>query len=150
MPTTPLPEGFQQDRPVGITATSRSSHACARHGLEGPMIPCAGVREIPGGLRAPAPLEDPVRLQAQLASNLALAVNQALTASTPKTARSRPSAARRRGRVRPCSSTARSRPGERQARRSQVRACARGCQATPPPPACVNRGRGSSERPAIP
>lgn len=66
---------------------------------------CAGVRGILGGFRAPARLEALV----QLASNLDLAINQALKASTAKTVGSELSAARRRGRVRSCAFTARSR-----------------------------------------
>ena len=76
------------------------------------MIPCGGVRGIPSGVGAPAPLEARMQPQAQFASNLALAVNQALTASIPKAAGSGLSDSRRRGRVRPCPFRAGSRLGD--------------------------------------
>ena len=35
-------------------------------------------------------------------------------------------------------------------RHSPVRACSRRCHATPPSPACANRGRGGNERTVVP
>ena len=68
----------------------------------------SSVRGILGGVCAPAPLEAQVQRQAQFARKLDPVVNQALAVSTPQAAGSGLSAASRCGRVRPCSSTARS------------------------------------------
>ena len=59
------------------------------------MITCTGVRWIPDGTLAPAPVEASVPRQAQPASALDLAANQALTASNPKIAKCGLSAGRR-------------------------------------------------------
>ena len=132
---------------------SRARTLAARprpHGLGGRMMPRGGVCWVLGSVGAPAPLEGSVHPQVQLASDLDHAVNPALTASIPKIVGSDLSAARRCGRVRPCTSAARNQRGDERSRRSPFKACTRRCQDTPQAPACANRGRRGDERPVVP